>query len=138
MMDIQNYKGVVAWLRSNLAEFRTRPEDPVVHYALLQSFEVTHNLSEAVLREAYVLRGTDEYAPYLSLRELIWRASEEGIVLSSRKDWLQYGIALESMKEALSLSATRSAAEVDQLLSRFADDLETFVHCLERRLAHHG
>lgn len=138
MMDIDNYKGAVAWLRRNLAEFQTRPSDPVLQYALLQSFEVTHNLSEAILREAYVSLGTDKYAPYISLRELIWRAGEDGFVLSSRKDWLQYGLALETMKENLCLTADSDAGAVAQLISRFADELEFFTRCLDKRLVSNG
>jgi hypothetical protein len=135
MMDIENYKGAVAWLRSNLEYLRKSPSDPVVQFALLQSFEVTHNLSEAVLREMYVSLGVDEFADYLSLRELIWRAGEEGIVLSCRKDWMEYGSALERMRDTLSLSANGTIADADKLLSRFADDLESFARCVERRLA---
>ena len=138
MMDLNNYKGAVTWLRGNLAEFQARPSDPTVQFALLQSFEVTHNLSEAILRGAYVSLGVDEYAPYLSLRELIWRAGEEGFVLSTRKDWLQYGLALETMREALNLSATGGIGDAAQLLSRFADDLEVFSRCLDRRLVSNG
>jgi hypothetical protein len=137
-MDIDNYKGAVAWLRLSLAEFQKQPDDPMVQFALLQSFEVTHNLSEAILRGAYVSLGIDEHAPYISLRELIWRAGEEGFVLSSRKDWLQYGLALETMKENLCLTAGSDPGAVAQLISRFADELETFTRCLDKRLVSNG
>jgi hypothetical protein len=138
MMNIDNYKGAVAWLRRSLAEFQTRSGDPMVQYALLQSFEVTHNLSEAILREAYVSLDIDEYAPYISLRELIWRAGEEGIVLCSRKDWLQYGLALETMREELDLTAGSDVGAVAQLISRFADELDSFARCLDKRLISNG
>jgi hypothetical protein len=138
MMDIENYKQAIAWLRGNLAELQSTPGDPCVQLAVLHSFEVTYNLSEAILREAYVALGTDEYAAYVSLRELIWRASEDGIRLSSRKHWMRYGLALETMTEGFSLSADSSIADAGELLSRFADELESFANCVQRRLVSNG
>jgi hypothetical protein len=138
MMAIDDYKGAVAWLRLTLKEFQVRPDDPMMQYALLQSFEVTHNLSEAVLREIYVSLGTDEYATYLSLRELIWRANSEGIVFPCRKDWLEYGLALEKMRETLSVSAIGNRGDLVEMLSRFGDDLESFANRVQRRLVSNG
>ena len=138
MMNIDNYKQAIAWLHGNLAELQITPEDPCVQLAVLQSFEVTYNLSEAILREAYVALGTDEYAAYLSLRELIWRASEDGLRLSSRRNWMQYGLVLETMREGFSLSADSSIADAGEFLSRFADELESFANCIQRRLVSNG
>ncbi len=135
MIDIDNYKRAIRWLRRGLAELDRQPGDPTVQASVLQSFEVTQNLSESALRQAYVSLGKDREATYLSVRELIWRASEEGIVFPSCKQWLEYGLALESMREAMMLSLPQSIENAPQLLSRFAQDLESFAHCLEKRLA---
>lgn len=138
MMNIDDYKQAIAWLRKNLAELERNPDDPSVQYAVLHTFEVTHNLSEAVLREAYVSLGVDEYAAYLSLRELIYRASEEGMVLSSSKAWLEHGLALERMREAFCLCAQESAVDAMQRLSQYADELELFARSVEGRLVSNG
>lgn len=138
MIDTENYKAAIAWLRHNLAALQAAPDDPAVQFALLQSFEVTYNLSEAILRQAYVSLGIDDYAAHVSLRELIWRASEEGLVLSCRKDWLHYGLALETMSESINLSVPENSIDSVQLLSRFAEELDKFARCLERRLVSHA
>lgn len=138
MIDIDNYKRAIQWLRRGLAELDREPGDPAIQASVLQSFEVTHNLSESLLRQAYVSLGEDSEAAYLSARELIWRASEEGIAFPSCKQWLEYGLALESMREAMMLSLPQSIENAPQLLSRFAQDLESLAHCLEKRLANNA
>ena len=135
MIDIDNYKRAIDWLQRGLAELQRIPESPVLQLNVLHAFEVTHNLSESLLRHSYVALSDDKDAAFLSTRELIWRASEEGLVLSSRKQWLHYGLALESMREACMYSLEGDPETASELLSHFAQDLQTFADSLEKRLA---
>lgn len=138
MIDIDNYKRAIQWLRRGLAELDRKPDDSIVQASVLQSFEVTYNLSESLLRQAYVSFDEDPEAAHLSARELIWRANGEGFVFPSCKQWLEYGLALESMREAMMLSQPQSIEDVPQLLCRFAQELDSFERSLEKRLATHA
>ena len=106
MIDIDNYKRAIQWLHRDLVHVQQGMSEKSVEMGVLHAFEVTHNVSEAILREAYVALGVDEQAPYLSTRELFRRAAEEGIRLSTPKRWLEYSLILESIKEAWLQSAT--------------------------------
>ncbi len=134
MIDIDNYKHAIKWLRRGLAERDREPQNSAVRLSVLQSFEVTYNLSESILRQAYGSLHIEENAAYLSTREIFRRAEEEGLMLSSSKQWMRYGLALESMREASISSSEDGLEDMQQVLSRFALDLETFALCLEQRL----
>ena len=134
MIDIENYKRATAWLRRSLNELQQEPENHTIRLGILHRFEVTHNISEALLREAYVLLDVDEQ-PNLSLRELLSRAAEEGIRLSTPMQWLQYGIILESTKQAWFETATLNLETILPILPRYADELDAFAESLERRTA---
>ena len=135
MIDIENYKRAIAWLRRSLNELQQEPENDATRLAILHRFEVTHNISEALLREAYVLLNVDEQAPTISLRELLRRAAEEGIRLSTPKQWLQYGLILESTKQAWFETATVNLESVLPILSGYAEELDAFPEALKRRMA---
>ena len=137
MIDIDNFRRAIQWLRRGLAEVQHEPVNPVVQLSLLQSFEVTYNLAEELLRQVCVESVLGPDAAFLSTRELIWRASEEGLVFATRKEWAQYGLALESMRDACMLSTGESVKESFQLFSQFAQLLDSFADSLQERLACH-
>ena len=135
MIDIENYKRAIAWLRRGLNELQQDPDNNGIQLSILHQFEVTHNISEALLREAYVLLGTDEQAPYVSLRALLSRAAEDGIRLSSPTQWLQYALVLETAKQMWFDTATADFESILPLLPRFADELDAFAQSVQQRLA---
>jgi hypothetical protein len=134
MIDIDNFTRAIQWLRRGLADARREPDNPSVQLSLLQSFEVTYNLSETILRHAYAELSDDEDALFISTRELLWRAGEEGIALSTRKQWMQYGLALESMREACMSPDGLSVQDSYKLLAEFSQELESFAGVLRGRL----
>ena len=134
MIDIDNYKHAIEWLRSGLAEWNRERQNSAVRLSVLQSFAVTYNISESILRQAYVSLDIEENAAYLSTRELIRRAAEEGLMLSSSKEWMRYGLALESMREASISWSDDGLENMLPVLSPFVLDLEAFALCLEQRL----
>ena len=135
MIDIDNYKRSIAWLRSSLNEHNHRSEEQMFQLGVLHCFEVTHNISEAILREAYVSLAVDEQALYLSIRELIRRAAEEGVRLSSPSQWLEYAIVLESTKQGWYETATVDLDAILSILPHYADDLDAFATSLQQRMA---
>ena len=136
MIDIENYQRAIAWLRRSLNELQQEPEKfDAIRISILHRFEVTHNISEALLREAYVLLAVDEQAGTISLRELLRRAAEEGIRLSSPTQWLQYAILLESTKQAWFETATVNIEAILPILPGYADELDAFAVALKKRMA---
>ena len=135
MIDIENYKRAIAWLRRSLNELQQDPENHAIQLSILHRFEVTHNISEALLREAYVLLGTDQQAPYISLRAILSRAAEDGIRLSSPTQWLQYALVLEAAKQAWFETATVNVEFILPLFPRYADELDAFAQSVQQRLA---
>ncbi len=135
MIDINNYKRAIQWLRRGLTQLEREPENPAFQLSVLQSFEVTYNLSESLLRQAHVALSDNKDAAYLSTRELLRQAGEDGLVLSSPRQWLHYGLVLESMREACMFALEANVEQPSQLVSRFAQDLESFAMNLEKRLA---
>lgn len=136
MIDIDNYGRSIAWMKRNLFALEQSPDDKIFQDATLQSFEVTFNLSEEVLRRALVSLEADDASTFLSFREVTCRADDEGIGFTSNKHWLEYGTALESIREKFFV-----AAELDidvtfrSLLTRYIAELESFAVALERKLA---
>jgi len=133
MIDVDNYRRAVEWFRRGLFELSNDPSNPVVRLSVLPSFEVAFNISETLLRKAYVSLGSDEDATWVSARELILRASDEGLVLSSPKRWMHYGLVLETMRESCLESPDETVEISTELLSSFALELEAFAHVLEMR-----
>ena len=135
MIDIENYKRAIAWLRRGLLELQQEPKNDAVRLALLHRFEVTHNVSEALLRKGYVGLGTDEQAPSVSLRELVRRAADEGIRLSSPKQWLEYGLLLEATKQTWIETASVDLTAILPILPGYASELDAFADSLKQRMA---
>ncbi len=135
MIDIENYKRAIAWLRRGLTELQQEPENKTVQLGVLHRFEVTHNVSEGHLREAYDALGVDEQSPYISLREVIRRAAEEGISLSTPKQWLQYSLRLETTKEAWLATADVNLEALLPILPQYCDELDAFAEKLKARTA---
>jgi hypothetical protein len=133
MIDIDNYKRAIEWLRRGISELNNDPASPTLRLGILHSFEVTYNLSESILRQAYVSLGSEENAAYISARELILHASDEGLVLSSPKRWMHYGFVLESMREACMDSVDETVVMSQELLLEFAQELEAFAHSMKTR-----
>lgn len=135
MIDVENYNRAIQWLQRSLAELSHTPDNPVVQLGALHCIEVTYNISERILREVYVLLGNDEQTPYISARELVRRAGEDGLVLSTPKQWMQYGFALEAMRETCMLSLAASPEELANLGAQLIEELRSFARCLDVRLA---
>ncbi len=135
MIDIENYKRAIAWLRRSLNEHQQDPSNYALQLGILHRFEVTHNISEALLREAYIGLGVDAQAPYVSIRALISRAREEGFILSSPMHWLRYALLLESTKLAWLENATVNLDPVLPVLAHYAAELESFAESLQKRTA---
>ncbi len=136
MIDIDNYRRSIAWMKRNLLALEQSPDDKIIQDATLQSFEVTFNLSEETLRKAVRSLETDDASTYLSFREVIYRADDEGLGFTANKHWLEYGLALESIRETFFVNAE---LEIDAtcrlLLTRYVKELESFAIVLERKLA---
>ena len=132
MTTFENYKRAVVWMRRNLTELAKMPEHKLIQDAVLQSFEVTFNISEEILRRAYVSSGEDEAAAYLSVRELIYRANAS---FPCNMHWLEYGLALESAhKQYLETADVNLGQEMQVLLVRYTEELERFALSLERKM----
>ena len=136
MIDIDNYRRSIAWMKRNLLALEQSPDDKIIQDATLQSFEVTFNLSEEVLRNAFLSLRMDREAAYLSFREVIYRADDEGVGFTSNKHWLEYGMALESIRATFFVAAELNLdAAFRSLLTRYVAELESFTIALERKLA---
>ncbi|HEX3569848.1 MAG TPA: hypothetical protein VHU44_03410 [Acidobacteriaceae bacterium] len=135
MTNIENLRQAIERLRRGISECQVNPDNPHVQLSVLHSFEVTYNLAESFLREACVERLLGPEAAYFSTRELIWRASEEGVEFPSRRQWVEYGTSLESMRDTCMLSGTGNLAESLQVLGEFARGVEAFADSLQERLA---
>ena len=133
MIDIDNYKRAIEWLRRGIPELSANPKSLAIRLGVLQSFEVTYNVSEGLLREAFASLDDQEDGPYISTRDVILRAAHDGLRLSTAKQWMHYGFVIESMRESC-MHETEETFDVEpELLSTFADELESFAHCLEAR-----
>ena len=135
MIDIENYKRAIAWLRRSLNELQQEPGNQVVRLSILHRFEVTHSITEALLRQVYVLLGVDDQAAVLSLRELVRRAREKGIRFTSPMQWLQYGLILECAQVKWLETAEADLAAILPILPRYAAELDAFAESLEQRMA---
>lgn len=135
MIDIENYKRAIVWLRRGLNELQQEPENDAVGFDVLHRFEVTHNVSEAILREAYDSLAVDEQAPYISVRALLSRSAEEGFIVPSARQWLQYALLLETTKEAWFGTAKVNLEAILPVLPRYADELDAFAGSLQKRMA---
>ncbi len=135
MIDIANYKQALAWLRRAMAEQELQPDDQILRDNVWHSFEVTYNVSESTLRHALAQITGEDTLAFVSSREVMRCAAEEGIYLSSGKQWLRYGIALEQTDESLGDTFSK---DILPLLPQFAANLEAFAIRLEGRLASHA
>ena len=135
MIDIENYKRAIAWLRRGLIELQQEPDNVTVQIGIVHRFEVTHNVTEAILREAYFDLGVDEQAPYISIRAQISRAREEGLVLPTPTQWLKYALILESTKETWLNTAAMNLDTILPILPSFAAELDAFAQSLQRKMA---
>ena len=133
MIDIDNYKRAIEWLKRGVGELSADPANLAVRLGVLQSFEVTYNISESLLRQAFASLGDQEDATFISTREVILRAAHEGLALSTARQWMHYGFVLESVRESCMYSTEESLDIAPELLSTFAEELESFAHCLEAR-----
>jgi hypothetical protein len=133
MIDIDNYRRAIEWLRRGVKELSQDPENRFIKLGVLHSFEVTYNISEGILRQAYVLLADDDDAPYVSARELILRAHDEGLALSSPKRWMHDGFVIETMRESCLQSPQESFDLPLELVLSFALELEAFAQTLEVR-----
>jgi hypothetical protein len=131
MIDIENYKRAIQWLERGIAEQTNKPNDETVQDSVMLSFEVTYNLSESILRQALNELMEGQSLAYLSSRELMHYASDEGLALSSAENWLRYGIALEETNRT---QGEEFLAHLAPLVPQYVKDLEAFSHRLERRL----
>jgi hypothetical protein len=133
MIDIDNYKRAVAWLRRGLAELQNDPTNRFVKLGVLHSFEVTYNVSEALLREVYARIDDEEDAILISARELIRCAADHGLVLTTPRQWMQYGVVIEVARETCLASGNETFEMPSDLLIGFAEQLDNFARCLELR-----
>jgi hypothetical protein len=133
MIDIDNYRRAIEWLRRGIPELSANPTSLAIRLGVLQSFEVTYNISEGLLREAFASLDDQEDANFLSTREVILRAAHDGLRLSSAKRWMHYGFVIESMRESCMHETEETYDLEPELLLTFADELESFAHCLEAR-----
>ena len=132
MTTVDNYKRAVAWMRRNLSELAQSPDGKLIQDAVLQSFEVTFNISEEILRRAYEDINEDDLAGYVSVRELIYRAP---FSFPSNMHWLEYGFALESARQQfLEKADVNFNDEMRSLLTRYTEELELFAVSLERKM----
>ena len=135
MIDIENYGRSIAWMTRNLIALERSPDDKFIHDAVMQSFEVTFNITEEVLRKAFVAFDNDKAARYLSFREIVRLANDEGLGFTSNLHWLEYGTALETIRERFLETADLNIhAEFRSLLTRYVDELASFKSVLERKL----
>ena len=131
MIDIENYKHAIQWLERGIAEQTNKPNDETVQDSVMLSFEVTYNLSESILRQALDELVEGQRTAHLSSRELMRYASDEGLALSSAKDWLRYGMALEQTNRT---QGGEFLAQLAPLIPQYVKDLEAFSQRLERRM----
>lgn len=131
MIDITQYKRAVQWLERRMAEQARGPDDEVSRFALLQSFEVTYNVTETILRQALSQLSDDPNISQLSSRELMRYAVDEGLPLVSAESWLQYGLALERANATFGEAFSEC---VLPLLPQYAQDIQIFATRLEERL----
>ena len=135
MIDLENYKRAIAWLRRGMLEIERAPDNSDVQLSILHRFEVTHNVTDAILREAYADLDVDDMAATLSLRELIRRAAEDGLRLSTVSQWLHYAVLLESTKEAWMETLALNLGQILPILPQYAAELDAFAASLTRKLA---
>lgn len=133
MIDIDNYNRAIGWLRRCLAEFRNNPTNRFMKLGLLHSVEVTYNISEALLREVYTSIDDERGAILISTRELIRCAADYGLALSTPLQWMRYGVVIEEAREKCLASTDETFDLPIELLSIFADELDSFAHTLEHR-----
>ncbi len=132
MIDIDNYKRAIQWLKRGTEEHSLRPESRIVRDALWQCVTVTYNVTERTLREALVQLSDDPLMPSLSSAELMRFAADEGLTLSSPSTWLEYGLALERSTESIGETFNST---VLPLVPQYTQELEAFATRLEKRLA---
>lgn len=132
MIDLENYKRAIQWLKRGTEEHSRLPDSNIVRDALWHCVEVTYNVTERNLREALVQFSDDPLIPGLSSAELMRFAADEGLTLSAPLTWLQYGLALERSTESVGEAFNST---VLPLVPQYIQDLESFATRLERRLA---
>lgn len=131
MIDIDNYKRCVAWLTRCMDEHAADPESRMQRDGLLHAAEVSYNVTESTLRHALdELTGEETFA-FVSSRELMRLAAEEGLKVSSREAWLRYGLAIEGANQSLGESLPTTLLP---MLPQFAGEFQAFSKRLEQRL----
>ena len=137
MIDVENYKRAIAWLRRSILQLEREPQDELALLDIRHRLQVTFNISEELLRRAYTAVATgDEIAVWVSGRELFRRADDEGLVLSNKRNWLEYGLLLEELDDNFLESASlRLTPDMLPLLQRFAGELDSFAVTLEGRFS---
>lgn len=133
MIDIDNYKRAISWLRRSIVDLQNDPANRFAKLGLLHSFEVTYNIYEALLREVYASIDDEEDAILISTRELIRCAADHGLVLSTPRQWMHYGLVIEDARVVCLASGIESFDLCPDLLLNFADELDAFTHNLELR-----
>ncbi len=131
MIDLANYKRAIQWLQRGMAKQAREPENEMLRDGLLHSFEVTHNITESILRQALSRISDDVIIPGLSSRELMRFAADEGLPVSSPQAWLQYGLAIERANETLDGEAF--SQQILPLLPQYTQELEAFAIRLKAR-----
>ncbi len=134
MIDPENYNRAVGWLKRNSETYANSPQDNFQRDGLLHSFEVLYNVTEMTLREALNELTGDASVLQLSSRELMRHATDEDVFLTSAREWLEYGIAIERANESLGKAM---APIILPILPRYIQDLENFSKRLAKRLATH-
>ena len=131
MIDLENYQLAIQWLERGIAEQTRKPDDETVRDSITLSFEVTYNLSERILRQALSEFAGDPSIVFVSSRELMRYAVDEGLPLSSAENWLRYGIALEQVNKTQGGAFSESLVS---LLPNYITELQAFSQRLENRL----
>ena len=135
MIEIDNYKRSLEWLQRSIDRLQSHIDDPVSRLSALKSFEVVFNTSEEMLRRAFDEVGGDKLSPYLSVRELIYRAADEGLKFPLNKHWLEYSTALETVLERFSSTAdVHLGTELPGMLLRLVTELHVFAVSVEQRV----
>jgi hypothetical protein len=133
MIDFKNYKVAIVEAGEILAQASEPASHPSARLALLNRFEVLTNISESILRRVFASLGGPEHNTFLSIRELLRQASDEGLHLATPDQWIAYLAALETMN-AEWIGAADVVIEPNTLLllQGFVRDIQAFANRAER------
>ena len=136
MIDFKNYKAAIVQAEEILAQAGDPTSHPSARLTFLNRFEVLTNISESILRRVFASLGGPEHNTFLSIRELLRQASEEGLHLATPNQWITYLIALETMN-ARWIGAADVVMEQETLLllQEFVHNIQAFANRVERMAA---